>query len=163
MRRSFCVRQVAKIAKNHKIICIYAKKCVPLHAEMFFEMKNTFTLCLLNRLSLLVTLFVLTCFCGCDIEYTETIGCDPQEKEIGLEGGSFMVDFRSYVKWTSSTNAEWLTVDPDAGKGDTILTITVAPTTVSRRGTITFDNGYATTTLSIRQYERAQVAGLNAD
>ena len=139
------------------------KKSCTFARRITFKMKNTFTLCLLNRLSLLVTLFVLTCFCGCDIEYDETIGCDPQEKEIGLEGGSFMVDFRSYVKWTSSTNADWLTVDPDSGKGDTVLTITVAPTTVSRRGTITFDNGYATTTLSIRQYERAQVASLNAD
>ena len=138
------------------------KSCTFAHS-IIFKMKNTLTLCLLNRLSLLVTLFALTCLCGCDIEYDETIGCDPQEKEIGLEGGSFMVDFRSYVKWTSSTPADWLTVDPASGKGDTILTITVAPTTVNRRGTITFDNGYATTTLSIRQYEQVQKDSLNAD
>ena len=87
-------------------------------------MKNTYTLGLLSRLSLLVTLFVLICFCGCDIDYDETIGIDPQEKSIGLEGGSFTVDFRSYVKWTSSTQAEWLRIDPAFGKGDTVLTIT---------------------------------------
>lgn len=126
-------------------------------------MKNTYTRSLLNRLSLLITLFVLICFCGCDIDYSETIGCDPQEKQIGLEGGSFTVDFRSYVKWTSSTRAEWLSIDPASGKGDTVLTIMVEPATLSRQGTLTFDNGYATTTLIINQLNQVSVASLNAE
>lgn len=126
-------------------------------------MKNTYTLGLLSRLSLLVTLFVLICFCGCDIDYDETIGIDPQEKSIGLEGGSFTVDFRSYVKWTSSTRAEWLRIDPAFGKGDTVLTITAEPSTVSRQGTITFDNGYATTTLTIHQVNQVPAASINAE
>ena len=128
-----------------------------------FKMKNTFTLGLMNRLSLLAMLFVLTCFCGCDIDYAETISCEPQETEIGLEGGSFIVDFRSYVKWTSSANVEWLSIDPASGTGDTVLTITVSPATLHRKGVITFDNGYATTTLSIHQFEQVPADSLNAE
>lgn len=89
-------------------------------------------------------------FVGCDIDYTETIGCDPQTQEIGLEGGSFTVDLKSYVKWTATTNVNWLTVDPDKGIGDTIVTIKVDSGEI-RKGVITFDNGYATTTLTVNQ------------
>ena len=96
-------------------------------------------------------LLLLLSFTACDIDYGETIGCDPQTKEIGLEGGSFTVNFKSYVKWTASTKETWLTFEPEAGMSDTIVTIMVDSASYPRKGTITFDNGYATTTLTINQ------------
>ncbi len=96
-------------------------------------------------------LLLLLSFSACDIDYGVTIGCDPQTKEMGLAGGSFTVNFKSYVKWSATTKANWLTIDPEAGMSDTIVTVIVDSTSVSRKGTITFDNGYATTTLTINQ------------
>ncbi len=99
-----------------------------------------------------VILCLFTCLAACDMDFSETIGCNPQTKEIGLSGGSFKVDFSSYVDWTSSTPADWLHVNPETGWGDATLTITVDSATFSRKGVITFDNGYATTTLTINQF-----------
>ena len=98
-----------------------------------------------------IILFLLTCLVSCDIDYNETISCEPKTQEIGLPGGSFAVDFKSYVKWTASTKETWLTFEPEAGVSDTIVTIMVDSASYPRKGTITFDNGYATTTLTINQ------------
>lgn len=103
----------------------------------------------------LIILLLLVSFTACDIDYGETIGCDLQTKEMGLEGGSFTVNFKSYVKWTATTKETWLNVDPAAGISDTIVTIIVDSATFSRKGMITFDNGYATTTLTINQVYQA--------
>lgn len=111
----------------------------------------------------LLILFALTCFVGCDIDYDETIGCDPQASELSYDGGSFQVNLKSYVKWTATTSATWLSIKPDAGRGDTTVIITVEPTTNYRKAVITFDNGYATATVTVQQSSQASINSLNTE
>ena len=116
----------------------------------------------MKKFSLFVVLFMLTCFVGCDIDYDETIGCDPQAVEMASEGGSFEVNLKSYVKWTATTPANWMHIDPETGRGDTVVKVTVDPATMGRKNVITFDNGYATTTVTVHQSTPSTTNSLNS-
>jgi hypothetical protein len=84
-----------------------------------------------------------------------TISVSPTFQEVGFEAGTCTLTVSSNDHWTASTNVPWLTLTPNSGELDGIITVSFAenPFALSRQGVITFttSDGIAETSVIIEQ------------
>ena len=84
-----------------------------------------------------------------------TISVSPSFQEVGYEAGTYTLTVSSNDHWTASTNVPWLTLTPNSGELDRIITVSFAenPFALIRQGVITFttSDGIAEASVIIEQ------------
>ena len=80
-----------------------------------------------------------------------TISVSPSFQEVGFEAGTCILTVSSNTHWTASTNVPWLTLAPNSGELDGIITVSFAenPFALSRQGVIIFTDSDGTTETSV--------------
>ena len=74
----------------------------------------------------LVILLASLAIVACEQEKTATLSLDQTALEFSAEGGSKTVKVKTNTDWTLTTDgADWYTVSPTEGSGDTDVTITL--------------------------------------
>ena len=78
------------------------------------------------------------------------ISCDPSTKTVSALGEEFMITVKSHSAWSATTEQSWVTVSPNAGQGDTFVTIRVEIGNAGK-AQVLFFNEESTATLTIER------------
>jgi len=79
-----------------------------------------------------------------------SISCNPDTLIVGISGGRFSVTLSSKSEWSATANKEWVTISPDSGLGDSIVTIVVTSGDKDE-ACVLFNNGDSTKLVIYRE------------
>ncbi len=82
----------------------------------------------------------------------------PSSSSVANTAGSFVASVTANVAWTSSSNANWLSISPSSGTGNGSVTLNhSANSGVARSGVVTLSGGGASTTITVTQAAAASL------
>ena len=87
--------------------------------------------------------FAALLFAACNNETPESkIEISPETISVPAAGGTFTAQLKSTDAWTAKSNQSWVTVSPESGDGDAMITINIDPSDLGEesKARVTFAN-----------------------
>ena len=105
---------------------------------------------------LFVGLLAIAAIAACnreEPEVTPELNLNKTSAPVAADGGEVSFEVKSNVDWTADADQDWVSLDPQTGKGNAKVTATVAPneTEEARTATVTVKADKLTKTLTITQ------------